>query len=114
MKPAKKPASNAPRKPEPFDALNAPPTKPAAKPGRSAIDIEIKPAKTGNINPNDAPPIPINVAASGVILPKLPRSSGGKLFKSTDAPSIKNEIAIKIPPPITNGNMCETPFIKCL
>ena len=50
---------------------NAPPTKPAANPGLSAILIDIYPAKIGNIKLNDVSPIVLRTAANGVFFPKL-------------------------------------------
>ena len=97
----------------PFAAIE-PPTKPTARPGRSAILIAIKPARIGSINPNAVPPIPLNIAAACVIVPKFALWSAGSELRSTLNPSIRNAIAIRIPPPTTNGSICETPFIRCL
>ena len=55
-----------------------------------------------------------SVAATGVIEPKLCRASVVNDVISTQSPSIRNARAIKIPPPTTNGSMCETPFINCI
>ena len=105
INPARKPAANAPRNPDvPFAAI-APPTKPATSPGLSAILIAINPARIGSINPNATPPIVLNVAAIGVIVPKFALSAALKAFKSIHNPSIKNAIAIRIPPPTTNGSI---------
>ena len=62
--------------------------------------------KIGIIMLNAKPPIFLKKAASGVPLPNL----------AVPANSISNmkASAIRIPPPITNGSMCETPFIRCL
>ena len=86
--------------------------------------IAINPARTGSIKLNAVPPIPLNKAAACVSVPKLLFTASaepywsikacGILFKSTISPSIKNAIAIKIPPPTTNGSIWDTPFIKCL
>ena len=54
------------------------------------------------------PPMVLKKAAAAVYVPKL---------LSCGAPasvSIKNAIAMKIPPAIVNGNILETPFIRCL
>ena len=83
--PAKNPANKAPKNPPlttdilESNALamvipefaNAPPTKPAANPGLSAILIDIYPAKTGNIKLNDVSPIVLRTADNGVFFPKL-------------------------------------------
>ena len=83
--PAKNPANKAPKNPPlttdilESNALamvipefaNAPPTKPAANPGLSAILIDIYPAKIGNIKLNDVSPIVLRTAANGVFFPKL-------------------------------------------
>ena len=129
--PATKPASRAPRKPEGIaeatpaftasspvraagfanvlpEAASIPPTIPTSKPGRSAIDIAIKPAKIGSIKPNATPPMFLNHADTGVPVPK-PSSCGTPAKES-----IRNAMAIKIPPATTNGSMCDTPFIRCL
>ena len=112
--PAANPATKAPRKPDfPFAAI-APPTKPTTSPGRSAIAIAIKPASTGSIKPNASPPMDLKNAAAGRIVPKLARSSVGSDARSTPKLSIKNAMAIMIPPPTTNGSIWETPFIRCL
>ena len=47
------------------------PTNPTARPGRSEIDIEIYPARIGNINPKAVSPVVLKKAANGVFLPKL-------------------------------------------
>ena len=62
--------------------------------------------KIGIIMLNAKPPIFLKKAASGVPLPNL----------AVPANSISNinASAIRIPPPITNGSICETPFIRCL
>ena len=68
--PARNPATKAPRNPDvPFAAI-APPTKPTARPGLSAILIAINPARIGSMKPNAMPPIDLNIAANGVIVPK--------------------------------------------
>ena len=54
----------------------APPTKPATRPGRSAILIPINPASTGSINPKETPPTFLKKAASGVLEPKLEGLAG--------------------------------------
>jgi len=119
--PAMKPASNAPKKPPETagtfgsNALakvtpalaKAPPTKPIERAGLSPILIAINPARTGNINPNAVPPIFFKTAANGVPVPKPLGLAGLNV-------SNKNAKAINIPPPITNGNICDTPFIRCL
>ena len=74
----------------------------------------MNPASTGNIKPKAAPPIVLNIAATGVIVPKLALSASDRLFISTLSPSIRNAIAMRIPPPTTNGSICETPFISCI
>ena len=89
-----------------------PPTKPSASAGLSPIAIAIKPASTGNIKLNASPPILLNIAATGVIVPKFERSLTDSDEMSTDNPSIRNAIAIRIPPPTTNGSICDTPFIS--
>ena len=76
--------------------------------------MAIKPARIGSINPNAVPPIPLNSAAACVIVPKFALWSAGSELRSTLNPSIRNAIAIRIPPPTTNGSICETPFIRCL
>ena len=112
--PARNPATNAPRNPlVPFAAI-APPTKPTASPGLSAILIAINPARIGSMKPNATPPMDLNIAAIGVIVPKFDLWSNGSEFKSTEKPSIRNAIAIRIPPPTTNGSIWDTPFIRCL
>ena len=112
IKPAAKPATSAPKNPDfPLYAI-IPPTNPSSSAGRSPIAIPIKPASTGSINPNAVPPIPLSSAATGVIVPKSPLWSAGSAARSTFRPSIKNARAIRIPPPTTNGSICETPFIS--
>ena len=76
--------------------------------------IAINPARTGSMKPNAAPPIDLNSAATGVIVPKLLRSASDSAFISTLSPSIRNAMAIRIPPPTTKGNICDTPFISCV
>ena len=66
------------------------------------------------MKPNAAPPIPLNKAATGVIVPKLALSASERDAISTHNPSIRNAIAIRIPPPTTNGSICDTPFISCV
>ena len=85
-----------------------PPTKPTSKPGRSAIDIAIKPARIGTMRLNATPPMVLNQAATWLTEPK---SAEPALPANV---SIKNAIAIKIPPATTNGSMCDTPFMRCL
>ena len=100
-----KPAAIAPRKPDfPLYAI-IPPTKPSASAGLSPIAIAIKPARTGSIKLNASPPMLLNIAAAGVIVPKFERSSTESDDISTDNPSIRNAIAISIPPPTTNGSI---------
>ena len=113
IQPPMKPASRAPKKPDgttfsakgsknvaPLDAIR-PPIIPTRSPGRSAIDIAINPASIGSIKLNAYPPIALNHAAAGVTVPKslLPAAS------TPAAVSIKNAIAIKIPPATTNGSI---------
>ena len=50
---------------------STPPAKPTARPGRSAIDMAIKPARIGSIYPNAALPTVLKNAATGVFMPKL-------------------------------------------
>ena len=114
MYPAAKPATKAPKNPDFPLAAIYPPTNPSASAGLSPIAIAIYPASTGSINPNAAPPIFLNKAATGVIVPKLALSASERLFISTLIPSIRNAMAIRIPPPTTNGSICETPFISCV
>ena len=71
IQPATKPAMRAPRKPEPVVPASAPPTKPTASPGRSAIDMAINPASTGSIKPKEAPPMSLKNFATGVFEPKF-------------------------------------------
>ena len=66
----------------------------------------IYPAKIGIIILNAKPPISFKKAATGVPEPKVAVPA---LFMSK-----RKAKAIKIPPPITKGSICETPFIKCL
>ena len=47
-------------------------------------------------------------------LPALFKKINAGAFAPPIYCSTINEIAIKIPPPITNGSMCEIPFINCL
>ena len=47
----------------------------------------------------------LNIAAAGVIVPKFERSSTESDDISTDNPSMRNAIAISIPPPTTNGSI---------
>ena len=113
ISPARKPAASAPRKPDfPFAAI-IPPTKPTASAGLSPILIAINPASTGSISPNAIPPICLNAAATGVIVPKFALISAESELISTFIPSIRNAIAIRIPPPTTNGSIWDTPFIRC-
>ena len=104
--PAIKPARSAPKNPEPPLFASIPPTKPTARAGLSPMLIAMYPARTGNINPNAVSPTLFKNAANGVLLPKFE----GFILASSN----KNANAINIPPPITNGNICDTPFIKCL
>ena len=104
--PAINPASNAPKNPAPPAFAKNPPTNPTTIAGRSAILTAINPAKTGNKNPNAASPTDLKKAANGVFEPKL--------LGSIERSSNRNAKAIKIPPATTNGNMFDTPFIKCL
>ena len=50
---------------------NAPAVKPTARPGRSAMDMAIKPARTGSMKPNASPPTVLKNAARGVFMPKF-------------------------------------------
>ena len=109
-----KPAASAPRNPDFPPAAIIPPTKPSASPGLSAIASAMKPARTGSISPKATPPIPLKNAAAGVIVPKFCRSAADKRLMSTHCPSIRKAIAIRIPPPTTNGSICDTPFISCI
>ena len=76
------------------------------------IAIAINPASTGSINPKATPPRFLNHAAAGVIVPKFIRSDTSKAFISTQNPSIRKAIAIRMPPPTTNGSIWDTPFIS--
>ena len=49
----------------------------------------------GSMNPNATPPMDLNIAAIGVIVPKFDLWSNGSEFRSTEKPSIRNAIAIK-------------------
>ena len=64
------------------------------------------------MKPNATPPICLNIAAAGVIVPKFDLAAASRAFISTRSPSIRNAIAIRIPPPTTNGSIWETPFIS--
>ena len=55
--PAKNPASNAPKNPEPPLFASSPPRKPTTNAGLSAILYAIYPASTGKINPKAKFPI---------------------------------------------------------
>ena len=112
--PAAKPAIRAPRKPDlPFAAI-IPPTRPSASAGLSPIAMAINPARIGSIKPNAVSPMFLNNAAAGVMVPKFALWSAGSALKSTLNPSIRNAIAIRIPPPTTNGSIWDTPFISCV
>ena len=69
--PARNPATRAPRNPDFPLAAIIPPTRPTASAGLSPIAIAINPASTGSMNPNAVPPICLNTAATGVIIPKF-------------------------------------------
>ena len=104
--PPRKPAINPPRKPEPLLAAIKPPTIAGANPGLSAILDPMNPARTGIIRKKAfPPPISFNNLAIGLKV--------GSFISAEWIPNI-NDIAINIPPPTTNGNIFETPFIKCL
>ena len=80
-----KPAINAPKNPELTKVTSgfvndanvvpafatAPPTKPTANPGLSAILIAIYPDKIHNMKSKAIPPIVLKKAAIGVFIPKL-------------------------------------------
>ena len=115
--PATNPAINAPKNPDeihwssgrntdvPAFASN-PPTIPGIKAGRSAMLIAMYPARIGNIIPNAVSPTVFKNLENVFPVPKI--------SVPAFAPSNRNAKAIKIPPPITNGNIWETPFIKFL
>ena len=91
------------------DVARKPPTRPTRRPGRSAIDIAIKPERIGTIRLNATPPSVLNHAAAGVTVPNvLPASCA----LTPHAISMRNAIAMKIPPATTNGSICDTPFIR--
>ena len=91
-----------------------PPTNPTASAGLSPIAIAINPASTGSINLKATLPISLKSLAASVMLPKLLLSAADNELISTANPSIRNDIAIRIPPPTTKGSICETPFISCV
>ena len=103
--PAAKPATIPPKNPAPTVFAKAPPTSPGASPGLSAILIAIYPERIGIISPNAATP------KSNIDL------KNGFVTSAPDPAFIPDnaiERAIKTPPHTTNGNICETPFIRCL
>ena len=57
---------------------------------------------------NAYPPTVLKKAAAAVYVPKE------ESFGAPAIVSIRNASAIMIPPPITNGSIYETPFIRCL
>lgn len=76
--------------------------------------LAMNPARTGSMKANAVPPMLLNRAATGVMVPKSALWSMGREFISTLKPSIKNAMAIRIPPPTTKGSMWDTPFISCV
>ena len=76
--------------------------------------IAIKPERTGSIKPNAISPMFFSAAATGVIVPKPALASSESELTSTLRPSMRNARAIRIPPPMTNGSMWDTPFIRCV
>ena len=62
-------------------------------------------ARIGNIIPNAVLPTLLKNARNGVPLPA---------WFPAFAPSTRKDNAIKIPPPMTNGSMWDTPFIRLL
>ena len=74
------------------------------------MDSAINPASTGTITPIARPPAYLKNAESGVMEPKL----APPVAPYPQSVSIRNARAVRIPPPITNGSMCDTPFIRCL
>ena len=85
-----------------------PPTRPTKKPGLSAILLPINAASIGTIKLNANPPTVLKNAAASVCVPKLPSCGAPAIV------SIRKANAMKIPPATTNGNILDTPFIKCL
>ena len=79
---------------------------PGISAGLSAIAIAIYPARIGNIMPNAVLPTVWKNNASGVPDPK---SAAPALALST-----RKDRAIRMPPPITNGSIWDTPFIRLL
>ena len=69
--PAIKPASNAPKNPDPPLFASIPPTKPTASAGLSPILIAIYPANIGNIKSKAVPPTVFKNAANGIFIPKF-------------------------------------------
>ena len=115
--PATKPAISAPKNPDEIHFSSGrkievpafasrPPTIPGISAGLSPIAIAIYPASTGNIIPKDVFPTVFRKCANGVPLPKVSVSA----FPA----STRKESAIRIPPPMTNGSIWDTPFIKLL
>ena len=98
---------SAPKNPAPLEEASAPPTKPTASPGLSAMLMAMKPASTGSMKPKEMPPMSMKVLAYQRFEPKLPGLAGSKVSR-------RKARAIRMPPPMTNGSMCETPFIRCL
>ena len=104
--PPRNPPISPPKNPPPLLREISPPTIAGANPGLSAILIPINPAITGTIKKKAFPP-PISLRSFAIGL-KL-----GSFGLEAVIPNI-NERAIKIPPPTTNGNILETPDIRCL
>ncbi|MNJ44996.1 hypothetical protein D3C77_400730 [compost metagenome] len=100
--PARKPAAIPPINPAPTCEASMPPTSPGARPGFSAMEKAMYPARIGIISAKAAPPpISINAAAN------VPFSLAASIPKM-------NEIAINNPPATTNGSIADTPVIRCL
>ena len=115
--PATNPAISAPKNPDETHCSSgrkmevpafarSPPTIPGMSAGLSPIAMAMYPARIGNIIPNAVFPTLLKNAANGVPLPKLEVPAF--------APSTRKDNAIKIPPPMTNGSMWDTPFIRLL
>ena len=92
------PPISPPKNPAPWLAIY-PATAPGINPGLSAILIAINPARTGIKKWKAPAPTPFNNLNNSFCPINL---------------STINEIASKIPPPITNGSILETPFIILL
>ena len=68
----------------------------------------------GSMKENAAFPIPLKVAARGVMVPKFALTSAETDAISTLIVSIRKAMAIRIPPPTTKGSIWDTPFIRCI